>query len=62
CVVVIGNVTFQGEEIDTTQIAIDTCLKIGFKLVSKMEKIIYGLYNIMQKEHILIFQKNREIK
>jgi len=57
CVVVIGNVTFQGEEIDTTQIATDTCLKIGFKLVSKMEKIIYGLYNVMQKEYILIFQK-----
>jgi DNA modification methylase len=57
CVVVIGNVTFQGEEIDTTQIAIDTCLKIGFKLVSKMEKIIYGLYNVMQKEYILIFKK-----
>ncbi|MBI5145331.1 MAG: hypothetical protein HZA27_04000 [Candidatus Omnitrophica bacterium] len=57
CAVVIGNVTFQGEEIDTTQIAIDTCLKIGFKLVSKMEKIIYGLYNVMQKEYILIFKK-----
>jgi DNA modification methylase len=57
CVIVIGNVTFQGDEIDTTQIAIDTCLKIGFKLISKMEKIIYGLYNVMQKEYILIFKK-----
>jgi len=57
CAVVIGNVTFQGEEIDTTQIAADTCIKIGFKLVSKMEKIIFGLYNVMQKEYILIFQK-----
>jgi len=57
CAVVIGNVTFQGEEIDTTQIATDACVKIGFKLVSKMEKIIFGLYNVMQKEYILIFQK-----
>lgn len=57
CAVVIGNVTFQGEEIDTTQIAIETCTKIGFKLVSKIEKIIFGLYNVMQKEYILIFQK-----
>lgn len=57
CVVVIGNVTFQGEEIDTTQTAIDACLKIGFRLVTKMEKIIYGLYNVMQKEYILIFKK-----
>lgn len=58
CAVVIGNVTFQGEEIDTTQVAIDTCLKIGFKLISKMEKIIFGLYNVMQKEYILIFKKD----
>lgn len=58
CAVVIGNVTFQGEEIDTTQIAIDACLKIGFKLVSKMEKIIFGLYNVMQKEYILLFKKD----
>ena len=58
CAVVIGNVTFQGEEIDTTQVAIDTCLKIGFKLVNKMEKIIFGLYNVMQKEYILIFKKD----
>ncbi|MFA5063736.1 MAG: DNA methyltransferase, partial [Candidatus Omnitrophota bacterium] len=57
CAVVIGNVTFQGEEIDTTQIATDACVKIGFKLVSKMEKIIFGLYNVMQKEYILIFKK-----
>ncbi|MBU1321094.1 MAG: hypothetical protein KKF46_01940 [Nanoarchaeota archaeon] len=57
CVVIIGNVTFQGQEINTTQNAIDYCEKIGFKTIKKMEKIIYGLYNIMQKEYILIFQK-----
>lgn len=57
CVVVIGNVTFQGQEINTTQNVIDYCEKIGFKTIKKMEKIIYGLYNVMQKEYILIFQK-----
>lgn len=57
CAVVIGNVTFQGEEIDTTQIATDACVRIGFKLIAKLEKIIFGLYNVMQKEHILIFRK-----
>ncbi len=57
CVVVIGNVTFQGQEINTTQNAIDYCKKIGFKTIKKIEKIIYGLYNVMQKEYILIFQK-----
>ncbi len=57
CVVIIGNVTFQGQEINTTQNVIDYCEKIGFKTIKKMEKIIYGLYNVMQKEYILIFQK-----
>jgi DNA modification methylase len=57
CVIVIGNVTFQGQEINTTQNVIDYCEKIGFKTIKKMEKIIYGLYNVMQKEYILIFQK-----
>lgn len=57
CVVIIGNVTFQGQEINTTQKVIDYCEKIGFKTIKKIEKIIYGLYNVMQKEYILIFQK-----
>lgn len=57
CVVIIGNVTFQGQEINTTQNVIDYCEKIGFKTIKKMEKIIYGLYNVMQKEYILIFRK-----
>jgi len=57
CVVVIGNVTFQGQEIDTTQNVINFCEKIGFTTVKKMAKIIYGLYNVMQTEYILIFKK-----
>lgn len=57
CVVIIGNVTFQGQEIDTTQKVVRYCEKIGFKTIKKMEKIIYGLYNVIQKEYILIFQK-----
>jgi len=57
CVVIIGNVTYQGQEIDTAQNVVNHCEKIGFKTIKKMEKIIYGLYNVMQKEYILIFQK-----
>lgn len=57
CVIIIGNVTFQGQEIDTTGTARKYCEKIGFKTIKQMEKIIYGLYNVMQKEYILIFQK-----
>jgi len=57
CAIVIGNVTFQGQEVDTTKNVINHCQKIGFKLNRKIEKIIYGLYNVMQKEYILIFRK-----
>lgn len=57
CVIVIGNVTFQTKEIDTAQNVINYCEHIGFKTIKKMAKIIYGLYNVMQKEYILIFQK-----
>jgi len=57
CVVIIGNVTYQGQEIDTAQNVINHCERIGFKIIKKIEKIIYGLYNVMQKEYILIFQK-----
>jgi len=56
-VVVIGNATYLGEEIKTVQFTIDCAEKIGFKLVKNIDKIIFGLYNIMQKENILIFQK-----
>lgn len=57
CVIVIGNVTFQGKEVDTTKYVIDYCQKIGFSLIKKIDKIIFGLYNVMQKEYILIFKK-----
>jgi len=57
CVIVIGNVTYQNQEVDTTGITIKYCEEAGFKLTHKIDKIIFGLYNVMQKEHILIFQK-----
>ncbi len=57
CIIVIGNVTYDGQEVDTTGQVIDYCEKIGFKSIKKIEKIIYGLYNVMQKEYILIFKK-----
>jgi len=54
----IGNATYAGEEIKTVEFTIDYCEKIGFKLIKNIDKIIFGLYNVMQKENILIFQKN----
>ncbi|MEW6674703.1 MAG: DNA methyltransferase [Nitrospirota bacterium] len=56
-VIVIGNATYLGQEVKTVEFTIDYAEKIGFKLVKNIDKIIFGLYNVMQKENILIFQK-----
>lgn len=59
-VIVIGNATYLGQEVKTVEFTIDYAEKIGFKLVKNLDKIIFGLYNVMQKENILIFQKMQE--
>ncbi|MGQ9847897.1 MAG: TRM11 family SAM-dependent methyltransferase [Bacteroidales bacterium] len=56
-VIVIGNATYMSQEVKTVEFIIDYAAKIGFKLVKNIDKIIFGLYNVMQKENILIFQK-----
>jgi len=56
-VIVIGNATYLGQEVKTVEFTINYAEKIGFKLVKNIDKIIFGLYNVMQKENILIFQK-----
>ncbi len=56
-VIVVGNATYQGKEIKTTEFIIEYAGKIGFRLIKNMNKIIFGLYNVMQKENILIFKK-----
>jgi tRNA G10 N-methylase Trm11 len=56
-VIVIGNATYQGQEIKTVQFVCDYAGEIGLKLVRNIDKIIFGLYNVMLKENILIFQK-----
>lgn len=58
-VVVIGNATFQGQEIQTVEFTIKYMADIGFSLVKNISKIIFGLYNVMKKENILIFKKVR---
>jgi DNA modification methylase len=57
--IIIGNATYLGQEVKTVEFIIDYAEKIGFKLVKNIDKIIFGLYNVMQKENILIFQKKK---
>ncbi|MCL0100961.1 hypothetical protein M1N80_04080 [Peptococcaceae bacterium] len=59
-VIVIGNATYQEKEIKTVEFIIDYAEKIGFRLVKNIDKIIFGPYNVMQKENILIFKKGAE--
>jgi len=56
-VIVIGNATYQGEEVKTVEFTIKYMESIGFRLVKNINKIIFGLYNVMKKENILIFKK-----
>jgi len=56
-IIVIGNATYLGEEVKTIEFTIEYARKIGFKLVRNIDKIIFGLYNFMLKEKILIFRK-----
>lgn len=56
-VIVIGNATYQGQEVKTVEFTNKYMESIGFKLVKNIDKIIFGLYNVMKKENILIFQK-----
>ncbi|MEJ5284786.1 MAG: DNA methyltransferase [Brevinematales bacterium] len=56
-VIVIGNATYNGEEVKTVEFTINFMENIGFKLYKNISKIIFGLYNVMKKENILIFKK-----
>jgi len=56
-VIVIGNATYQGREVPTVNFTIEYMESLGFKLAKDINKIIFGLYNVMKKENILIFRK-----
>ncbi|MBI4656569.1 MAG: hypothetical protein HY746_07475 [Elusimicrobia bacterium] len=59
-VIVIGNATYQEQEVKTVEFTLDYMTKIGFKLEKNILKLIFGLYNVMKKENILIFRKAGE--
>jgi hypothetical protein len=56
-VIVIGNATYQEREVKTVEFTIDFMTELGFRLEKNILKLIFGLYNIMKKENILIFKK-----
>jgi predicted methyltransferase len=58
CAMVIGNATYQKRKIETIKFTIEECKKLGFTLVKNINKIIYGLYNVMQTDNTIIFRKD----
>ena len=56
-VIIIGNATFQANEVKTVEFTMDFMQSIGLRLVKNINKIIFGLYNVMKLENILIFRK-----
>ena len=58
CSIVIGNATYQQRKIRTIEFTIEECEKLGFTMVKNINKIIYGLYNVMQTDNTLIFRKD----
>jgi len=59
CAIVVGNAVYQGQDVRTIEFTVQHCEKLGFRLLKNINKIIYGLYNVMQTDNTLIFQKMR---
>lgn len=57
CTIIIGNARVDKEEIKTVENTIEIFKEMNYELEKNIDKIIFGLYNIMQKENILIFKK-----
>ena len=55
--IVIGDATMNGEKLPTAQQCTETFVQLGCNLIHNVDKLIYGLYNVMQRESILIFEK-----
>lgn len=55
---VIGDATVDRLEFTTTEDMVEWAAAAGLSLERRIPKIVYGLYNVMQDEKILIFTKN----
>jgi len=58
--IVIGDATVNGQKVRTADNCIDTFAQLGFKLLHHVDKLIYGLYNVMQREAILVFERREK--
>jgi hypothetical protein len=56
--IVIGNAAFNGNTLNTVELVTQHADEIGLRLIRTVDKTIFGLYNVMQKEKVLIFKKD----
>lgn len=54
---VIGDATVDGREYTTTSQMTEWAVDAGLRLERSLPKIVFGLYNVMNEEKILIFQR-----
>ena len=54
---VIGDATVDGREVTTTATMVEWAESTGLCLERSIPKIVFGLYNVMQDERILVFRK-----
>jgi hypothetical protein len=54
---VIGDATVDGREVTTTATMSEWAESTGLRLERSIPKIVFGLYNVMQDERILVFRK-----
>jgi len=55
---VIGDATVGGGEVTTTREMVEWAAAVGLRLDRSISKIVFGLYNVMQDEKILVFRKD----
>jgi ubiquinone/menaquinone biosynthesis C-methylase UbiE len=58
--IVIGNATYKGSTLKSVELITKHAGEIGLRLTKSIDKNIFGLYNVMQKEKVLIFKKDEE--
>jgi SAM-dependent methyltransferase len=58
--IVIGNAVFGGTRLRSVERITEHASDIGLRLTKSIDKTIFGLYNVMQKEKVLIFKKDEE--
>ncbi|MGZ4862985.1 MAG: hypothetical protein ACXV2E_09455, partial [Halobacteriota archaeon] len=58
--IVIGNAAYGGRTLESVELITKHASEIGLQLTKSIDKTIFGLYNVMQKEKVLIFKKDEE--